>query len=94
MDLLNDVVIQCEECGNRIVIQKEYLEPECSSYERGMGAEIAYDIYEECDCEVCGNHIITEFRAMNIRMGASTMKIMKYMGDDSLKDLAWELSIG
>ena len=57
MDLLNDVVIQCEECGNRIVIQKEYLEPECSSYERGMGAEIAYDIYEECDCEVCGNHI-------------------------------------
>lgn len=57
MDLLNDVVIQCEECGNRIVIQKEYLEPECSSYERGMGAEIVYDIYEECDCEVCGNHI-------------------------------------
>ena len=57
MDLLNDVVIQCEECGNSIVIQKEYLEPECSSYERGMGAEIAYDIYEECDCEVCGNHI-------------------------------------
>ena len=46
MDLLNDVVIQCEECGNRIVIQKEYLEPECSSYERGMRADIDYDILD------------------------------------------------
>lgn len=34
MELLNDVVIQCEECGNIIVIKKEYLDAETSSYER------------------------------------------------------------
>ena len=57
MELLNDVVIQCEECGNIIVIKKEYLDAETSSYERQMGPEIVYDIYEECDCEECGNNI-------------------------------------
>ena len=57
MELLNDVVIQCEECGNTIVIKKEYLDAETSSYERQMGPEIVYDIYEECDCEECGNKI-------------------------------------
>ena len=45
MELLNDVVIQCEECGNIIVIKKEYLDAETSSYERQMGPEIVYDIY-------------------------------------------------
>lgn len=94
MDLLNDVVIQCEECGNRIVIQKEYLEPECSSYERGMGAEIAYDIYEECDCEVCGNHINYRISGYEYPAGCFNYEDNEIHGDDSLKDLAWELSIG
>ena len=42
MELLNDVIIQCEECGNIIVIKKEYLDAETSSYERKMGPEIVY----------------------------------------------------
>lgn len=57
MELLNDIIIQCEECQNVMVIEKDCLEPEVSSYERRMGPEIAYDVYEECDCEKCGNHI-------------------------------------
>ena len=57
MELLNDVIIQCGGCGNIIVIKKEYLDTETSSYERQMGPEIVYDIYEECDCDQCGNNI-------------------------------------
>jgi len=37
MELLNDVIIQCEECGNIIRIKKEYLDAEMSSYERQKG---------------------------------------------------------
>lgn len=91
MELLNDVIIQCEECGNIIVIKKEYLDTEISSYERQMGPEIAYDIYEECDCEKCGNNIKYRISGYEYPAGVSIMKIMKYMVDDFLRNLTWGL---
>ena len=55
MELLNDVIIQCEECGNIIVIKKEYLDAETSSYERQMGPEVEhYFDVEDWDCVECG----------------------------------------
>lgn len=40
MELLNNIIIQCEECQNIMVIEKDCLEIEVSSYERRMEPEM------------------------------------------------------
>ncbi len=57
MILTNDLYIICNHCGNRLVISKNDIESETSSYERKMGAEIQHDFYGDFNCERCTNEI-------------------------------------
>ena len=38
----NDLIIECEECGEILIIDKDSLDVETSSWERPMGAEVEY----------------------------------------------------
>ncbi|GAA4293702.1 hypothetical protein GCM10023142_30060 [Anaerocolumna aminovalerica] len=57
MELANDLVVQCEECGTVHVIHKDSLDLNVSSYERNMGDEIEYHFEGECRCDECGNYL-------------------------------------
>lgn len=57
MQLENDLLIQCCECGNLIKIDKHDLDFQTSSYERNMGSEVMYEFHGDYDCPVCGNSI-------------------------------------
>ena len=57
MQLENDLLIQCNKCGNIIKIDKDELDYESSSYERNMGPEVMYEFYGDYDCPECTNQI-------------------------------------
>ena len=52
----NDLIIECAECGEILIIDKDSLDVETSSWERPMGAEVEYAFRGECECK-CGNQI-------------------------------------
>lgn len=88
MELLNDVIIRGEECGNIIVIKKEYLYAETSSYERQMAPEIVYDIYEEC-----GNNIKYRISGYEYPVGCFNYKDDEIHGGQFLENQTWGLYI-
>ena len=60
MELLEDVLIRCSECGSVIEIHKEEIEFDAFTYdhgENGMGDEIEYRYDGVIVCEECGNEI-------------------------------------
>ena len=57
MQLENDLLIQCSQCGNMIKIDKHELDYESSSYERNMGPEVMYEFHGDYDCPNCGNSV-------------------------------------
>ena len=70
MELKNDLVIQCDECGEIIIVDKDSLDVEVSFYERNMGDEIEYDFSGETDCENCGNAISYKVMGFEYPVGA------------------------
>ena len=57
MQLENDLLIQCSQCGNMIKIDKHELDYESSSYERNMGPEVMYEFHGDYDCPNCSNSV-------------------------------------
>ena len=53
MELLGDIVIRCDSCGEVIVLDKNDYDPETYSYDHGdnaMGEEIEYIIQDDIVC--------------------------------------------
>lgn len=57
VELSDDVAIQCNNCGEIIYIQREMYDPSVKWYERSMGTESIYSIYDTLDCPNCANEI-------------------------------------
>ena len=57
MQLENDLLIQCSQCGNMIKIDKHELDYESSSYERNTGPEVTYEFHDDYDCPNCSNSV-------------------------------------
>lgn len=55
LELLNDLVIQCDRCGEVHIIDKDSLELNTYWCERPMGDEVEYNYTGESDCQKCGN---------------------------------------
>lgn len=80
MILTNDLYIVCSDCGNRIVISKNEIEPETLSYEREMGAEIQHDFNGIYNCERCTNEISFIISGYEYPVGAFNYQNCKVNG--------------
>lgn len=72
MELLGDIVIRCDSCGEVIVLDKNYFEPETYCYDHGenaMGEEIEYIIQDEIVCS-CRNRITFRISGFEYPVGA------------------------
>ena len=63
IELANDIVIRCRNCGEIIYRQRELYDPSESYYERSMGPECIAAIRDELECPNCGNEISFELGA-------------------------------
>ena len=66
IELENDIVIRCEQCGEVLYLSRELYDPSESYYdhgENGMGIEILANISDETDCPCCRNPISFELNA-------------------------------
>lgn len=70
LELVNDLVIQCDKCGIVHVIDKDSLDVNTYSYERNMGDETEYNFAGECDCDQCGNFLQYTVRGYEYPVGA------------------------
>ena len=70
LELKNDLVIQCDECGAVHIIDKDSLDVDTYAYERNMGAEVEYDFIGECNCDQCGNFLHYIVRGYEYPVGA------------------------
>lgn len=70
LGLVNNLVIQCNNCGKIHVIDKDSLEVNTCSYERQMGSEIEYNFDGESQCDNCGNCLHYSVRAFEYPVGA------------------------
>lgn len=70
LELVNDLVVQCDGCGKVHVIDKDSLDLNVLSYERQMGDEIEYDFNGECLCDKCGNYLQYSVRGYEYPVGA------------------------
>ena len=72
MELLGDIVIRCDSCGEVLVLDKNDFEPETYSYDHGenaMGEEIEYIIQDEIVCS-CRNRITFRISGFEYPVGA------------------------
>lgn len=69
LTLVNDLVIQCSNCGKVHVIDKDSLELNTSSYERQMGEEVECDLEGDCLCDNCGNYMQYKVRGFEYPVG-------------------------
>lgn len=70
LELVNDLIIQCDKCGMIHIIDRDSLDINTYSYERKMGAEIEYNFIGDCYCENCGNYMQYTIRAYEYPIGA------------------------
>lgn len=70
MNLENDLVIQCDECGHVQFIDKDSLDVNSYAYERNMGAEIEYVFTGECSCEHCTSKLFYQISGFEYPVGA------------------------
>ena len=66
IELENDIVIRCEQCGEVLYLSRELYDPSESYFdhgENGMGIEILANISDETDCPCCRNPISFELNA-------------------------------
>ena len=69
INLGQDIIIQCNECREIIIVDKDSVDVETSSYERPMGDEVEYAFCGECECS-CGNQITFAVYAYEYPVGA------------------------
>ncbi len=63
IELANDIVIRCKNCGEIIYRQRELYDTSESYYERDMGTECIAAIQDEIECPNCDNEISFELIA-------------------------------
>ena len=85
MELLEDVLIRCSECGSVIGIHKEEIEFDAFAYdhgENGMGDEIEYRHDGVIVCEECGNEIQFRISGFEYPVGAYNYDDHEIYGGD------------
>ena len=85
MELLEDVLIRCSECGSVIEIHKEEIEFDAFTYdhgENGMGDEIEYRYDGVIVCEECGNEIQFRISGFEYPVGAYNYDDYEIYGGD------------
>jgi len=70
MELIRDLVFQCEKCGEEIVINKDLIDYTTSRYERNMGEEILYEFSDTFECPSCLYQIKIELYGSEYPLGA------------------------
>lgn len=70
MKVSNDFYIECNECGNVILIKVDDLDYETYGYDRPMGEEIEYDYSGEICCDGCSSWINVSIRGYEYPIGA------------------------
>lgn len=71
--LKNNILIQCDNCGESITVNKEDLDFDDESYDRGensMGVEIDYSLERQIECPHCNNQILLSISASEYPQGA------------------------
>ena len=80
MQLENDLLIQCVQCGNLIKIDKYELDYETLSYERNMGPEVMYDFYGDYECPSCNNSLQFTISGSEYPIGAFNYEDYNILG--------------
>ena len=84
MELLGDIVIRCDSCGEVIVLDKNDYDPETYSYDHGenaMGEEIEYIIQDEFLC-TCRNKISFQITGFEYPIGAFNFERSEIFGGE------------
>lgn len=84
MELLSDIVIRCDSCGEIIVLDKDNFEFETYSYDRGenaMGEEIEYVIQDEIVCS-CGHRVSFRISGFEYPIGAFNYESNEILGGE------------
>ena len=92
LELKNDLVIQCDECGAVHIIDKDFLDVDTYSYERNMGAEVEYDFIGECNCDQCGNFLHYIVRGYEYPVGALNYSDYECKGGHFLQSPSLDVS--
>ena len=70
MELVRNLVFQCEKCGEEIIVDKNDVDYSTSRYERNMGEEILYEFSDIFECPNCLNRIRIELYGSEYPLGA------------------------
>lgn len=84
MELLSDIVIRCDSCGEIIVLDKDDFEFESYSYDHGenaMGEEIEYVIQDEIVCS-CGHRLSFRISGFEYPIGAFNYESTEILGGE------------
>lgn len=84
MELLGDIVIRCDSCGDVIVLDKDSFEFETYSYDHGenaMGEEIEYVIQDEIVCS-CGHRVSLRISGFEYPVGAFNYESNEILGGE------------
>lgn len=84
MELLGDIIIRCDSCGEVIVLDKNDYDPETYSYDHGdnaMGEEIEYIIQDDIVCS-CGNRVSFQISGFEYPVGAFNFERSEVRGGE------------
>lgn len=77
-ELTGELVIQCDECYARHIIDLDSLDEETFAYERNMGDEVEHNYWGECNCRRCNNRMRFAIKAYEYPVGA-----LNYVDEES-----------
>ncbi len=80
LELKNDLVVVCENCGFKLEVLKDSFTEDTYSCVRNMGAEIEYVFQSDCMCEKCENSIQITIRGYEYPVGTLEYKEHKCEG--------------
>jgi len=82
MDILleNDLVVQCDGCGEVQIIDKDFLDVDTHYEERSMGTGAVHDFVCEVQCSICGNYLYCSVSAYEYPVGALDFTICECRG--------------
>lgn len=88
MELMDDLLIRCDECGAEIPIDKDAVDFETIAYdhgENGMGDEIEYYCDFPVECEDCGNEINIKISGYEYPVGTFNYESSEICGGEFIE---------
>jgi len=88
MELMDDLLIKCNECGKEMKICRDDFDFESCSYDHGdngMGDEIEYYCNENISCSECGNEINIKISGYEYPVGAFNNETCEISGGEFLE---------